>query len=1002
MFVRVLPGVALSLAVACTAQAADVVVAREEAIDLKSKYVPVALDGYVNDTGNAAFPSSRITVQGIPFDLPSGEAGGNLFLSSAQWPDWAEDPSRYYSDYDSVPEEPTQMRPFFQLPVADYDSIWLLAATDPDPALSPVVSFRIGCFDGRRRTAIHDFSATVPRGSEARGENVVRALPMGGGNLFLMRVPLRAAIAQDFRDRTALDVEVTKQLRLAIRRPDPCRFRYRPLGVPGGVHIYGMTFERSAVQMEVTGDEAGHVFNEPQTPTFEVTLRGVHPAGPTSGPWIVEAVATDYYGETTTASVEIGPNFVPEARIELPIEVPRRGWYALTVNFRRGDQVWLTRETHFALLAPDTRKHRDSAPWGAWDFCGGHYTPHDPDVTGPLFVRAGLRYGMFNQPREARERYGVLKGNDSKAKSADDVRDLARRRAEDPSIPEPERIMIFHEDAISGAHIQRTPTMFTGGEPYEFDAAEQERFDALWDGAMGACREIRMRFPDAEIYFGNGNVHLLEEFLQRGFPRELFDARGNEAGNFQRPPEAQPPDFVGNNSGLWMDRQVLDYYGYEDVPLRQCYEICYPSTNPGNLSLSTQAAYYVRHILHSMAWEIPIIRAGLIVDVGNSYWFSNWGSSGLCFAQPDVSPKPSYVAVATLTQVLDGARFERVVPSAAPTVYALEFRRGDGRRVTCMWTVRGTREVQVTLPVDDRPMLVDMMGNEEPLNVRDRRAQVMLSADPVYVVSRERLARLDAGAAVLPDRPEDESFVISSLGDMDEWEVEAGRDEELEIYDFACARRQGEFDYSEVGAFEGEADVLCVSPRLPVDGPVYLPMYSALRHRSSGVEIPGEPTEIGLMVNGNGGWGRIIFELEDASGQRWISLGCEQQGEPTRWMADWLPPDEFAALEGAGLNDWNTGDPWGRSSINFEGWGYLRFPLPGNYPGEGYHWPYSSQWRYSGDGVVHYPLRFTRLIVTLPERVLRFRDYEPVPRPEIYLKDLTATYLPPEQAFTAP
>ncbi len=999
MWNRMLPGIALAMVMACTAQAAEVVAAREEAVDLKSPYVPISLDGYANDSGGAAFPAARVAVQGIPFDLP-GAAGENLFLSAAQWPDWAEDPSRYYAEYDSVPAEPTPQRPFFQLPVADYDCVWLLAATDPDPAYSPVVSFRIGCFDGPRRTTIHDFSATVPRTTESGGENVVRVLPVEDGNIFLMRVPLRRALAQDFRDRTALDVEVTKELRLAIRRPDPCRFSYRPLGLPGGVHIYGMTFQRAAVQMEVTSGEAAHVFNEPQTPTFEVTLRGVHPT-PTIGPWTVEAVATDLYGEVTTTSVEIGPRFVPAARVTLPVEVPRRGWYALQVRFKRGDDVWLTRETHFALLAPDTRRHRDQAPWGTWDFGGGHYTPADPDITGPLYVKAGLRYGMFTQPAEVRERYGVLKGNDLKAKDASDVREIARRCAEDPSFPVPERIMIFHEDAISGPHIMRTPTMFTAREPYEFDATEQERFDALWEGAMGACREIRMRFPDAEIYFGNGNVHLLEEFLQRGFPRELFDARGNEAGNFQRPPEAQPPDFVGNNSGLWMDRQVLDHYGYQDVPLRQCYEICYPSTNPGNLSLRTQAAYYVRHILHSMAWEIPIIRAGLIVDVGNSYWFSNWGASGFCFAQPDVSPKPSYVAIATLTQVLDGARFQRVVPCAAPTVYALEFRRGDGRRVTCLWTVRGTRQVQVTLSTEDRLTLVDMMGDEHALPVRRRRAQLTISADPVYLVSRVRVARIEAGLSALADRPEGENFVISPLGDMGEWTVETGRDLELEMYDFACARRRGEFEYREVAQFEGETDVLCVRPRLPVDGPVFLPMYSALRH-TSGVEIPGEPTEIGLMVNGNGGWGRIIFELEDASGQRWISLGCEQQGEPTHWMADRLSPDQFAALRGAGINDWNTSDPWGRSSINFEGWGYLRFPLPGNYPGEGYHWPYSSQWRFSGDGVVHYPLRFTRLIITLPERVLRFRDYEPVARQEIYLRDLMVTYLPPEEAFTAP
>ena len=105
-------------------------------------------------------------------------------------------------------------------------------------------------------------------------------------------------------------------------------------------------------------------------------------------------------------------------------------------------------------------------------------------------------------------------------------------------------------------------------------------------------------------------------------------------------------------------------------------------------------------------------------------------------------------------------------------------------------------------------------------------------------------------------------------------------------------------------------------------------MYSVLKH-GKGVKIPGRPTEIGLMVNGNGGWGRIIFELEDASGQRWTSIGAEQKGEPTRWLADWLSPEEFEALKTSGINDWNTDDPWGRSYVNFEGWRYLKFPLPG-------------------------------------------------------------------------
>ena len=48
-------------------------------------------------------------------------------------------------------------------------------------------------------------------------------------------------------------------------------------------------------------------------------------------------------------------------------------------------------------------------------------------------------------------------------------------------------------------------------------------------------------------------------------------------------------------------------------------------------------------------------------------------------------------------------------------------------------------------------------------------------------------------------------------------------------------------------------------------------MYAALAHKK-GIPVPGTPTEVGAWVNGNAGWGRLIFELTDASGQRWTAL----------------------------------------------------------------------------------------------------------------------------------
>ena len=85
---------------------------------------------------------------------------------------------------------------------------------------------------------------------------------------------------------------------------------------------------------------------------------------------------------------------------------------------------------------------------------------------------------------------------------------------------------------------------------------------------------------------------------------------------------------------------------------------------------------------------------------------------------------------------------------------------------------------------------------------------------------------------------------------------------------------------------------------------------------------------------------------------------------------------------------------WGRSAINFEGWRFLTFPLPGNYPGEGYHWPYSSQWHSDGDGVVHYPLTLRALIFTAPENVLTFTRYAPPADYAFEVRDLRAGYRP--------
>ncbi|MCM8814416.1 MAG: hypothetical protein NC931_00300 [Candidatus Omnitrophica bacterium] len=959
-----------------------------------SRFLTVSLSDYLNHEGKWSFQQQKIIVSGIPFQLDNKQGLNNVFLKDAGWKDWNTDPSSYYAAYDSLPVETDISRVMIHIPFDYYSAVYIIGYCENNPDFTDILTLRIGKFSGGHgQTRYFDFSAQVPRETETR-RNVAR-IKTESGAVFLVRIPLDNAIWQDFENQTVLDVDITKEIRLAIRRPDPCRYQTRPLGLPSGIHIYAITFERAPVRMWVGSDQPGHIFNEPSAPVFNVKLSKIFPFKDCE----IEAKATDWYGNVTSVSLSdikvfnTGATMVP-----LRLDVKKKGYYDLAISVKINKRLVFTRFTSFALLAPDDRKYRNESPFGTWDFCGGHFTSDNPDIVGPLYVKAGLRYGMFGFSDEARKKYGIIKGNDMKL-SDRQIEELAEKIKKDPSIKVPERLMIFHENAISGEHIMRVPDVFTGRK-YVLSESEEKKFKEMWDYAEKTATAIRKHFPKTEIYFGNGAPQLLEEFCRNKFPAELLGSRGNEAGNFMRMPETQPPDFIANNAGLWMDRMILDYYGYKNTPLRQCYEMCYPNTNPGNLSPETQAKYFVRHMMHSLAWRIPIIRAGIITDVGNSYYFSNWGAAGLCYGIPDIRPKPAYVAIAAMTRVLDGAKFSRAIPVNSSVVYGLEFMRKDGKYVSSLWTIRGTRDIEIIYTNRVKGFLTDMMGNETFLTVKNNSVSLTISSEPVYITADRPALKIVAGAAKMEERPKKDFYLISSLGNLSEWKIEQGINRELETYNFNCPRRKGNFEFKIVDYFEGETNVMQIKPKLPVPGSEYLPMYEVLAH-NTGVEIPGVPTKIGLMVNGNGGWGRIIFELEDASGQRWISIGAEQKGEPTRWMADWFKPEEFAQLKSSNLCDWNTDDAWQRSYINFEGWRYLEFPLPGNYPGEGYHWPYSSQWRYFGDGVVKYPLKFKKLIITLPERVLYLTDYKRVLRQEIYIKDLMVTYQVPEFAFKA-
>ena len=948
-------------------------------------YLPLPLDLYLNDEFGADLPSGAVAVDDVPFML-AGSAGGanNLFLKDACWIEHKQDPSNYYGAYEEgewFAGDPS--RPFFRIPADDYAAIWLLAATDPDQALSEEISFRLGLVAAGGvwgRYALHDVRATAPRSNAASGEYVVRTLNTKAGGLFLMRIPLGLALAQDFDDHMTLDV--SKRLRLAVRQPDPCRFRIRPLGVPSGVHLLGMTLERSPVRLKVTSPEVGHVFNRPQAPRFAARLENQSGAKQTV---ILRASATGSHRARRTFETKL--SLLPfETRVQC-LEFPDigLGHYALEVTLlSEGGRQMLRRSTTFALLPEDTRDRSVRAPWGTWNFNGSHTTPPDVDIYGPLMRKLGIRFTLGGTD-EGLARYG-LRNNSSRRTQIKGCSPAIRKYfSQYPNAVK--RGLIFHEDAVSGAHVMRLPDCLLDRSPYKFDDAEQERFEEMWKNATEAAKEMRAHFPDVKLQLGNGNPQLVEEFLRRGFPKDLFDTVGNENCSFMRPPEAQP-DNVGFST-LWTFRQIMDHYGYQDVPLDICYEWMCRATAPGNLTEEQQADYYVRDALLGLAWGLRFVNPGIVTDVGNGYCFSNWGASGFCHRIPEVNPKPSYVAFATLTLMLDKARFVRYITTNSTSLYCLELKDQDGNYLYALWSTRGTREIEATVSEATTAKLTDWEARTKALIVRKGTLMFTVDTSPIYLTTTERIERVIGGAAAYEDAPPPNAQLISRLDRMEDWVIEQDRDLELEIHNFSCPRRKGNFQFEQTQEFEGSGPCIKVEPGIPNSGTPIQPMYAVLALKEP-VTLKGTPREVGLMVNGNSGWGRVIFELDDARGQRWVSIGASQNGTPTRWMADWLPADELARVRESSVADWNTNDSEARSAINFDGWRYLSFPLPGQYPGEGYHWPRNCYWKSDKDGKVHYPLRFRKLIIELREKVVYVTDFIPPRRKEIYVEDLVA------------
>ncbi len=855
------------------------------------------------------------------------------------------------------------------VPIAgdQYAALHVLAFSRQLPHSVPRMTVRVGTFAGYSGI-FADAKVEVPdirRGGE--GKYVVSRVPVslksGKGAVFHLRIPLDRTgnlwwtYRKGQRRGGGLWLEFCRDVQTYVNLPDPNQFAEIPAGHPSSVVVLAATLEKSPIEMSYSTAEAGNVFYETQQsrtdrPEFVVKLTNrsevaVHGklTAQCAGPGTEEVANRPGVEQewTVAARYTLTPGETKELRLNVMPPHKKRGWYKCVVSATANGRPVQTRETSFAILAPDTRRAFDDSPFGTWAF----WIPHSVfanrtkqiDDLASLIHKGGWRWTYGGQPNFQFSRRGsdeaclqmakYLQSKysirhtiqspphayqrgagwfDETAFEAEVVPFLRkiRERNYDPAVK------VLHE-ARSSNKLLRRVSVFLGGEPYDMPEAEKAQIDKQFANVVKYCRAIKKADPTMKVVLINDYPGVAIEYMKRGVPKDCFDVFGLECANFMREPERQPDWLCLLGHGAIM-RRAMKKYHYEDKKLWTT-EALYHSTNPGNLSLHKQGVIYVREAMLAFASGFEkMAAAGTVKDSSDDYRHSNWGCAGFCFREPEINPKPSYVMMAWLTQILDQAKYAGYIASDSRSLHILDFKNQKGEHIYPVWVVRGRQKVELQTK-GGRPTVFDVFGNKLPVPVRDGKLEVLATDTPVYVTG----ARVTAVASRTPlEIKRAIGKRLLDFGDPRQLRVVSEPSKILESnWDFPRLKGTFKNDYVQ----EDGATALRLELLPDADNRKLHQRYIELA-LAKPLELKGRPYAFNLRVKGNGGWGRVMFEMVDAKGRIWTSCGNKYEGAC------------------------NASDCKGDSYISFDGWHTLWLPIVGQYPGfdQFVAWPRNADW----------------------------------------------------------
>ncbi|HJT77961.1 MAG TPA: hypothetical protein VJ739_12230 [Gemmataceae bacterium] len=964
-------------------------------------FVPVRLEGYANGRaflGDAAVKAGSLpagnpaTVEGVPFLFPSANAEGNDHIDVGRSLYRQANLEGYMPSYEhrwigSARRDPARIQ--LRIPNGQYDALYLVAAASEEPDHVPLVTamfFRPGA------GFAENFEARVPLATAQ--SNAAHRLPVTladgkQANLWLVKIPLDPGRLSAFADMDVIEVELTKKVHLFRSYPDPFIYGWHQGGLPSAVHVYAATLAEVPVGFDLAPTHFGHIWTAPELPGYKATLTNRTNADQRGR----LVIATRSYDGTETSRTERPVSLARGQTADVAFSLPVRlnGYHDLTVTLDAAGKRWTERRS-FVRLAPDTRAPRwtegKGALFGYWSYHGGHYTPK-AEYHVELMTRAGARtsigvprpddplvkarwapvsagaWEVAPQPWAAEEPVDPKKYADYQKAV---IVAFTKARAAVPAAYRPDHVYFFPEPHVSQRLTEGNLPTYWQAPEYQMTPDEKKNLRMFFLTAKCAAEAIRRQWPDLKILVPWGDALFVPPLLRAGFPRNLIDGSGIDTPGFERLPEMQLHQIAVHR--LYELRKEYEKAGIPKPRLQYCEGIFVP-TEPGAVSYREQMDLYNRWTLLSMAYGVERFYSGWFAfDCGNYYGSEHYGGCGIQRRIPYCDPKPAYAAYATMTDKLDQANFDGWLPTGSLTTYCLRF-EGPRGLVYALWTLRGKRPVTLTLAKHGVVHVTDAMNNTRLLP--SRKEQVTFSTDPsvVYVTDAPPVLSVSVGEPDHSDaQPARGAKPVADLGDGS-WHFTNERDKLYEHGTFAVQRFPGKFSAAVVS---DPARGKVLRSTLEKQGVVHelMPWYNVLAPKEA-VELPGAPAALGLWVKGASDWGRVIYVLRDAKGERWTSIGTQDQ--------------------------YNCDDVHSWSAFNFDGWRYVRFELPGHTGYDSFRKHGTTWWRSDGgDGIVDLPLRLERIIVEQRTHVLYVNDVQPAASNRVEFGKLFAEYAAPEDA----